>query len=163
MELVIIAAVSRNKVIGLEGRIPWHIPEDLKRFKRLTMGHPIIMGRRTYESIGRALPQRLNVVLSRQDNYHPESTFTFSSLDDAIESLKFQQPQIPNINYSVAFIIGGKRVYEEAIYKADRLEITHVHRDVQGDTYFPEIFLELWHRQSCEDKEGYSFATYVRK
>ena len=163
MELVIIAAVSRNKVIGIEGRIPWHISEDLHRFKQLTTGHPIIMGRRTYQSIGSPLPKRLNIVLSRQEDFHPEGAYIFSSMDGAVESLKQQEPKVEDINYSAAFIIGGKRVYEEAFPKANRLEITHIHRDVVGDTYFPKIDWLCWEKIVEEDKGAYSFVTYVRK
>lgn len=167
MELIIIAAISRNGVIGAEGRIPWHITEDFKRFKLLTTGHPVIMGRKTYQSIyqslGSVLPGRINVVLSRQENFHPEGTYVFSSLDAALDSLQEQKPRPEGIDYSSAFIIGGKRVYEEAFSKVDRLEITHIHRDVIGDTYFPEIDLQQWQERERENKDGYSFATYVRK
>lgn len=163
MELVLIAAISRNNVIGIEGRIPWHISEDLRRFKRLTSGHPVIMGKRTYQSIGAPLPGRLNVVLSRQEDFHPEGIYIFSSLDSALGSLQEQKPRMDDIDYSSAFVIGGKRVYEEAFSKMDRLEITHIHRDVIGDTHFPEIDPQQWQERGRENKDGYSFATYVRK
>lgn len=163
MELVIIAAVSRNKVIGIEGRIPWHISEDLRRFKQLTTGHPVIMGRKTYQSIGSPLPKRLNIILSGQEDFHPQGAYTFSSLDKAVNSLRECQPRVDGIDYSSTFVIGGKRVYEEAFEKVNRLEITHIHRDVIGDTYFPKIDWLCWEKIAEEDKSAYSFVTYVRK
>ena len=127
--------MSENRVIGRDGQIPWRLGDDLKRFKRLTMGHPIIMGRKTYDSIGRALPGRLNVVLSRQpapgDASRPGNVKVFCSLDDATIALAGEHDE--------AFVIGGQQVYEAALPIVDRVYLTLIHQQIEGDTFFPPL------------------------
>ncbi len=150
MKLVIIAAVARHGVIGDQGRIPWHIRDDLQRFKRLTMGHPVIMGRKTYESIGKPLPGRRNLVLTRQTTL--PGVECFASLDAALNACRDE----------TAFIIGGAAVYRKALPLADALYLTEVHREVAGDTKFPEFDHSQWTEKSRTDADGYSFVEYER-
>jgi dihydrofolate reductase len=137
MKVSIIVAFSRNRVIGKEGRIPWQIPEDLKWFKRNTWGHKIIMGRKTYESIGRILPGRENIIITGQKNYRVEGAMIFSSLENALETIE------KHLNKSSqdeeVFIIGGESLFNQAISLAQKLYITLIHRDFEGDTFFPPI------------------------
>lgn len=167
MELVMIVAVSRNGIIGIEGRIPWHIPEDLRRFKQLTAGHPVIMGRKTYESIlhslGKPLPERLNVVLSRNTSVSYSGVRIFPSLEYALTELQQGNPTQEGITYDKTFVIGGETVYREALPKADRLEITRVHDSFFGDAHFPELSLVEWEEVTCTGNERYSFHTYLRR
>ena len=157
-----IAAASRNNVIGVEGRMPWHISEDLRRFKRLTMGHPVIMGRKTYDSLSKPLPGRLNVVLSHRPINNPQ-VYVAQSLPDILQSLEQKIPYRENIDYTTAFIIGGESVYREGLSLAHRLELTRLDRDAVGDAYLPDLNLHFWQEQSKEDHDWYSFITYVRK
>tara|TARA_Y100000310_G_C20139639_1_gene559662 strand:- start:76 stop:552 length:477 start_codon:yes stop_codon:yes gene_type:complete len=152
-ELILIAALSDNNVIGKDGKIPWHISEDLKRFKKLTLYNPIIMGRKTYESIGKPLEDRINVVLTSNYDYHPKGVLTRPSLDHALYDLR---------NYDQIFVIGGQKVYETALPLADKLELTRVHQEVKGDTYFPEINYNKWMKKEEINKEGFSFVTYIK-
>ena len=120
-------------IIGKANRLPWHLPEDLKHFKQTTWGKPILMGRKTYESIGRILPGRRNVILTRNENYMaPEGAEVYSSIDSALKELKDE---------SEVFVIGGGTIYEAAFPKADRLYLTLVHRAFEGDTSFPDFNL----------------------
>ena len=161
MGLTLIAAISSNNVIGNNGKVPWHLPEDLKRFRKLTLGHPVIMGRKTYESLPenvRPLPGRKNIVLSE-------------SLD---AQKRIHVAQTPNealgfTNSKDTYIIGGRRVYELFLPYAETLEITRVHREFPGDVFFPEIHWGEWnlsnesHRIFAPQNLHYSFLTYVRK
>ena len=167
MEIKIIAAVSENNVMGIKGKIPWRIPEDLKRFKKLTTPHPIIMGRVTYESISkkyRPLPGRLNVVLTRDSTFNADGIYVVRSLQEALDSLHEQKPFMAGIDYSTIFICGGQQVYEAAMPYADSLEITFIHQQIRGAEmrFFPEIRSSEWKEQKREDKAGHSFVTYVR-
>ncbi len=159
MELIIIAAVAENNVIGAEGKIPWNIPKDMKRFYELTKNHPVIMGRKTYESIGKPLPERLNIVLTKQSNFNPEGVCIAGSLEEAIAKSK---DNLGEIDGSKVYILGGQQVYKQTLLLADKLEITHVHRKVKGDTYFPELDLKEWTVQKEINNEGYSFISYMR-
>ncbi|MFQ5648585.1 MAG: dihydrofolate reductase [bacterium] len=160
-ELVIVAALAeRNRVIGKEGKLPWHISEDLKRFKRLTSGHTVLMGRNTFESIlqrnGKPLPQRQNVVLTRTKTYptYPE-VLTFASLEDALEGLADQR---------TVFVIGGEQVFEKTLFLASRLELTIIEDEYQGDAFFPEYHYLIggrFKRIANEDRDGYRFESYV--
>lgn len=167
MELVVIAAVAENDVIGKQGGIPWNLPEDMKRFKSLTLNHPVIMGRKTYESLPakvRPLPQRLNYVVSRTRSFINEGAFTACSLEDAVRRAHFRTPYREEIDYSRAYIIGGQQIYTDALKIADLLEITHVHRHIDGgDAFFPPIVQSEWQELVREEKESYSFVTYARK
>ena len=125
MKLILIAAVNAKRVIGVDGRLPWHISDDLKRFKLLTTGHTVLMGRKTFESIGRPLPNRRNAVLSS----HPLSGVeTFASLDSALEALKGEEK---------VFVIGGGQLYAQTLECADELLLTIVENECDGDTFFP--------------------------
>jgi len=152
--VTLIAAISKNNSVGKNGRLPWRIPEDTEHFKNLTMGHPVIMGRKTWESIPetfRPLPGRKNVVVTRQANYPlPEGVEKAGSLDEALGLA------------SDPFVIGGAEIYQAAMSHADRLEITHVDMDVDGDTFFPSIDPMTWHEVAREDHDGFSFVRYER-
>lgn len=166
-EIILIAAISQDGVISVDGKIPWQIKEDLARFKQLTTPHPIVMGRVTYESLPqkyRPLPGRQNVILTRDSSFGEKGVFVVHSLEEALENLTQRKLYMEGIDYSKIFIGGGQQVYEQALLYATSLEITHVHQQVKGENlrYFPEIFQE-WNEQKKEDKEGYSFVTYGRK
>ncbi len=127
----IIAAVAANRVIGNKNELIWHLPEDLKRFKNLTTGHPIIMGRKTFESIGRPLPGRENIVITSQEDYQPEGVTVVHSLMEALILA-------PELDSEEVFVIGGGRVYAEALGFADRLYLTVLDQEFEGDTIFPD-------------------------
>ena len=133
MKLSIIVAAARNGVIGKDGKIPWHIPEDMKHFKEITTGHIVIMGRKTYESIGRALPNRLNVVLTSNPSTVNEDVAFACDMDEALGFASAMQGKWSE----EVFIIGGERVYREALPHVDKIYITQIDRDVEGDTFFP--------------------------
>jgi dihydrofolate reductase len=156
MKIAMIVAMSENGVIGDKGKIPWHIREDLQRFKRLTMGHPIIMGRKTYESIGKPLPGRTNIVLTRSPNFTatPEALM-FTGLDAALEHCRRQ-------NHDSVFIIGGSNIYQQALPLADKLFMTEVHQHVNGDTKFPDYDRAKWTETARENGPECSFVEYVR-
>jgi dihydrofolate reductase len=152
-DLIIIAAIAKNNVIGMGNRIPWHIKEDFVRFKKLTMGHPIIMGRRTFQSLPiKPLPGRQNIVVSRDFSYM--DTIVKPSIEEAIDFCK-DSPKI--------FIIGGASIYEHSIRYANVLELTIIDKDYEGDTFFPKIDLEEWQLVKKEPHEGFTFKTFVRK
>jgi dihydrofolate reductase len=129
--LSMIVAMSDNRVIGIENRLPWHIPEDLKRFKKITSGHPIVMGRKTFESIGRPLPGRTNIVVTRNKDYRAEGVFACFSLKEALE-FAGRAPGAEEI-----FVIGGGELFREALPMADRIYLTEVKWPYEGDAYFP--------------------------
>ncbi len=141
----IIAAVARNGVIGNDGAMPWRLSSDLRRFKALTLGRPVVMGRRTFESIGRPLPGRANFVVSRRAGYQPEGVAVVSFLDAALAGAKdvARRDGVGEI-----FVIGGGALYEAALPFADRLHITHVAASPDGDTAFPPIDPGAWVRVS---------------
>ncbi len=136
--LKIIVAVARGGVIGCKGMMPWHLPEDLAYFKRTTMGSAVIMGRKTYESIGRPLPGRVNVVVSRSVDFQPVGVCVYHSLPEAVAA------------YPDAFVIGGAEIYRQALPMAGRLHVTRIDADFQGDTYFPVFDLSDWQLVSSE-------------
>lgn len=145
MLLSLIVAVSENGVIGRGGGLPWRLSADLKRFKQITMGHSIIMGRRTWESIGRPLPGRRTIVVSRQAGYQPNPDVQVAqSLDAAIE-LAASMGEIE------AFVIGGGELYREALAHADRLYLTRIAAQVEGDTTFPDVDWDGWRLTASED------------
>jgi dihydrofolate reductase len=135
LRLTIIAALADNGVIGRAGSLPWHLPDDLRRFKSLTMGRPILMGRRTFESIGRPLPGRRNLVLTRSARPFPAGVQAVASLASALEACA-KDPEV--------CVIGGAEVFREALPQADRLELTRVHARPKGDVSFPQFELEQW-------------------
>jgi len=127
----LVVAMTENRVIGIENRLPWHIPEDLKRFKKITSGHPIIMGRKTFESIGRPLPNRTNIVITRNKDYRAEGVVSCFSLEEAIEWAG-RAPGAGEI-----FVIGGGEIFKQALPKADRIYLTIVEWPFEGDAFFP--------------------------
>ena len=153
MKLIIIAALSHNRVIGKDGKIPWHISEDLKRFKQITSGHTVLMGRKTYESLDKPLPNRRNVVLTSKPIPGME---TYKTLEAALEKLRSEEK---------VFVIGGGRVFVQTLEKADELRLTHVDKVVDGDTFFPEykqLLGSVFREQARESHDGYAFVDYVR-
>lgn len=133
--LSIIVAVANDQVIGVDNTLPWHLPEDLKRFKALTMGHHIIMGRKTYESLGRLLPGRTTVIVTRNPEYKVEGALIANSIEDAIAQCKGDDEP---------FLIGGAQLYEAGLSLANKLYITQVDVDVKGDAFFPEFDALEW-------------------
>lgn len=153
----LIAAIAKNNVIGHENDLPWYLPEDLKRFKALTMGKPVLMGRKTYDSIikrlGKPLPGRVNIVVTRDSNYKvAEGVKLYTDLNRALEDFKDQD----------LFVIGGGQIFSQTIDKADKLYITHVDLDTPGDSYFPKIDLKKWKKTEEEPHENFTFVTYEK-
>lgn len=160
MEIILIAAVSKDKVIGKQGGIPWKIKEDLSFFKEKTLNSPIIMGRATYESIGRPLPNRLNIVMTRSVK-NTEGVTEVTSADKAIEAASI------NRDSSKVYIIGGENIYKEFLPIAHRMIITEVDLYIKdGDTFFPEWNISEWKEQSRDQREEngtrFSFVEYTR-
>ncbi|HEX3600910.1 MAG TPA: dihydrofolate reductase [Lacipirellulaceae bacterium] len=164
MRISIIVAAAENGVIGREGDLPWRLSADLQRFKRLTMGHTIIMGRRTWESIGRPLPGRRTIVVSRQPNYRTgvADVTTAASLVDALQLAAASGDE-------EAFVIGGAELYREGLQRADRLHVTRVRANVEGDTYFPDVEWNQWqfisgeeHAADDRNDHTYAFEIYER-
>lgn len=157
-EKIIIAAVSENNVIGKDGDIPWHYPEDLKHFKKKTTGHSVIMGRKTYFSLPdefRPLTERKNIVLSRSDPEVPEEVTVAENLEQAWKkAAQFSDK---------AFVIGGAGVYKQTLHKVDKMIITEIKKEVEGDTYFPDWDRENWKETKREEREELDFVTYIRK
>ena len=135
----IIVAMAKNRVIGADNAIPWHLPGELKMFKAITMGHHIVMGRNTWESIGRLLPGRATVIVSRRHGYRVPGAVVADSLDGAIAACK---------NDDEIFVIGGARLFAAALARADRIYLTQVDADVEGDTHMPRFDLAKWRERS---------------
>jgi len=154
MRVCLVAAVAANGVIGREGALPWHLPEDLKYFKRLTLGKPVIMGRKTWESIGRPLPGRHNVVITRQSGYAADGAIVVDSPDAALRLLE-SEPEV--------MVIGGGGIYRAFLERADCLYLTEVDVDVDGDARFPEFDRSEWREVSREahaadERHAYDYA-----
>lgn len=132
-----IVAHANNRVIGKNNDMPWHLPADLAYFKKTTLGKPIIMGRKTYQSIGRALPGRKNIVISRDDNFQAEGVEVVNSVDAALALV---------VDSAEVMVIGGGAIYQHCLAAAQRLYITHINADIDGDTYFPEYDLTVWQK-----------------
>ncbi len=157
-----VVACSKNLVIGREGKMPWHIPEDLKLFKRITSGHVVIMGRKTYESIGRPLPQRLNIVESQQNLNRPAEIRHASSLEEALDLAHALEGPWGH----EAFIIGGGQIYTQSLPIVDHIYMSQVPLDVEGDTWYPEIDPNRFVVKSQEKIDGatpFTFTVYERK
>ena len=153
MRRSLVVAVARNGVIGRDNQLPWRLPADLAFFKRITMGHPVVMGRRTYESIGKPLPGRHNIVVSRNPGYRAPGCTVVNSLDAAYEAAGPAEE---------VCVIGGSAIFEEALRDADRVYFTDVEADVEGDTYFPEFDRSEWRetelmRQEADERHPYPF------
>ncbi len=159
----ILVAFDENRVIGKNNALIWHLPADLQRFKTLTTGHVIIMGRKTYESIGRPLPNRTTIAITRQETFNPEGILVSHSLEEAILKAK-------SISREDIYIVGGAEIYQMSLAVADQILVTQLHDIFDGDTYFPEIPLDTWEIVSREkgitdekNKFQYSFLTYQKK
>lgn len=159
-----VVAMDQNRVIGKDNDIPWHLPEDLKFFKRVTMGHPIVMGRKTYESIGKPLPGRENIIVTRNKDYEAEGCIILHSIDELKKWIDENKPEEVSI-------IGGAQLFKDTFPIADRLYITEIHHEVEGgDTFFPEFPESEWTLTSKEkgikDEKNpydYYFTVYDRK
>ncbi len=162
MKITLIAAVAENRVIGRDGGLPWRLPEDLRRFKRRTQGHVVIMGRRTFESLAAPLPNRPAIVVSRSRDLDTGEATLANSLDEALDIARDR-------GEDEVFILGGSEIYAMALPLADRLELTVVHAEIEGDTYFPEFDLAAWtitedQRREADDRHEhpFSFRCYER-
>jgi dihydrofolate reductase len=158
--LSIVVAMAQNRVIGVNNTLPWRLPNDLKRFRRITTGHPIIMGRKNFESIGKPLPDRTNIVVTRDRHYTAAGCIVVHSLAQALAAAR------PATD---VFVIGGAQIYEQALPAAKRMHLTLVHADVAGDTRFPELDWNVWRIVEREDHGvddrhayAYSFLTMER-
>ena len=159
--ITLIAAVAQNNALGKDNQLLWHLPDDFKRFKNITSGHYTIMGRKTFESFPKPLPNRTHVIITRQKEYKPEGCIVVNSLDEAIQSCPKQED---------IFIIGGGEIYKQSIVIADKIDITRVHNSFEADTFFPEIEIEKWqlifeefHSKDERHDFDFTFQTYVRK
>ena len=159
--IVMIAAVAENNALGKNNELVWHLPNDFKRFKTLTSGHHIIMGRKTFESFPKPLPNRTHIVISRQEDYQPEGCIVVDSMEKAIEICPKNE---------TTYIIGGGEIYVLGLPFTDKIEITRVHESFNADAFFPEINLEEWEKTISEfntkDEKhlfDYSYDTYLRK
>lgn len=157
-----VVAMDKNRVIGKNNDLPWHLPEDLKFFKRVTMGHPIIMGRKTHESIGRALPGRENIIVTRDRKYVSEGCTVLHSINEVKDRARDTDEEI--------FVIGGSEIFKELFPIADRLYITYIDEEFEGDTFFPIFSENDWelisNERGIKDKENpytYSFRVYDKK
>ena len=160
MLVSIIVAASANNVIGVDGDLPWHLPEDLQRFKQTTMGKPMIMGRLTYASIGRALPGRRSIVLTRQSNFSADGCEIASSPEEAIGMAG---------DVEEVMVIGGGKVYEQMLPMTDRIYFTRVQTEIEGDTFFPDFDESMWRTSGIEEfpagegrPVGFSFSILER-
>ncbi len=155
------AAIAANNALGKDNQLIWHLPADLKRFKKTTLNHAVIMGRKTYESLGKPLPNRTNIVITRDKNYQVEGCVIVNSLKEALKAaLKVDENP---------FILGGAEIYKQAMQFADILDITFVHHQFEADVFFPEIDKTIWKETWREDfkadeknKYDYSFVTFER-
>jgi dihydrofolate reductase len=160
MKLSLIVAVAKNNVIGSDNKLLWHMPADLKHFKSVTMGSPVIMGRKTFESIGKALPGRTNIVVTRNEDYIADGCTVANSLQEAVDLCEKE---------GEVFIIGGAEVYRQAIHAADKVYLTRIDNEFDGDAFFPELNFSDWklikyvkHHSDEKNKYDYSFAEYER-
>jgi dihydrofolate reductase len=165
--LVLIAAIAQNGVIGRDNRLLWRLKSDLKHFRTLTMGHPVIMGRKTFESIGKPLPGRSNIIVTSQSDFAPEGVHIAHSFEEA---RKIGARIAQESGLDAVFVAGGGQIYQALMPQADRLEITLVDLAPEGDAYFPEISREHWaiearvdHPKGLEDEAAFSFLRYQRR
>ena len=161
MKITLVVAMDEGRVIGYNNQMPWHLSQDLKRFKSITMGKPILMGRKTHESIGRVLPGRRNIVLTRDATFSSERCDVVHSVKDAVQLVSEESDQL--------MVIGGAELYRQTIDQAEVMEVTLIHDRFEGDTFFPEYPPEEWRlvNKTPDQKDpvsglGYSFVTYHR-
>lgn len=157
-KITIIAAVAKNGAIGLRGELLWHIPEDLTHFKKLTTGHAVLMGRKTFDSIiarlGKPLPHRTNIVISRETGYRvPDGVLLYRSIDEALTAHKDEE----------VFIAGGGEIYRTFLPLANKMYITYVDKTYEADTFFPPIPRDHWRVVEREEHDGYTFLTYEKR
>lgn len=159
--LTMIAAAAENNALGKDNDLVWHLPDDFKRFKRLTSGHHIIMGRKTFESFPKLLPDRTHVIITRKKDYKPKGTIVVNSMEEAIRVSKLDEQ---------AFIIGGGEIYKMGMEHAEKIELTRVHGEFDADTFFPEINKKKWEivKDQFHDKDEkhdytFTYLTYERK
>jgi dihydrofolate reductase len=155
MKISLIVAMSSNRAIGLDGQMPWHLSADLKRFKQITMGHPIIMGRKTFDAIGKPLPGRTNIIVSRNPSYKPEGCIAVDNVEAAINHGCRLSDEV--------FVIGGATLYEATLPLADTLYITQINQEFKGDTFFPDVDSNHWIEVEREDvvddaKVGFTYS-----
>lgn len=155
MSIALIAAISRNHVLGKDNQLVWHLPKDLRFFKTKTLGYPLIMGRKTFESFGKPLPGRTNIIITRNPDYRVEGATVVASLDEALR-------EAATHNSDTIFIAGGAEIYRQAMPLADTMYLTHIHADLDGDAFFPEFSEEEWQAVAKEsvpidEKHAYAF------
>ncbi|MFP5346806.1 MAG: dihydrofolate reductase [Actinomycetes bacterium] len=153
MTITLVVAAGRNGVIGRDGGLPWHLPEDLAHFKRVTMGGTMIMGRKTYEAIGRPLAGRRSVVVTRHRDWAPEGVTVVHSLDDALAACA-GEPEV--------FVVGGGEIFRQVLGRADRVELTEVDQVPEGDVTFPPLDPAHWRETSRDERDGMAFVRYER-
>jgi dihydrofolate reductase len=156
--IALVVAMAENRVIGKDNQLIWHLPADLKHFKNLTTGHPIIMGRKTFEAIGKPLPNRTNIIITHQQDFKAEGCMVAHSLSEGLMMAQQMDSEI--------FVIGGAEIYRQAMFLSDTIHLTEVHHTFEGDTFFPEIDTILWEETSREHHQAdeknpydYSFVT----
>lgn len=160
MLISVVAAIAENGVIGRDKKMPWHLPADLRHFKEVTFGKPVLMGRTTHESIGRVLPGRCNIVITKDPTYQAPGCVVVYTIEDALFAASYSQE---------VFVIGGEKLYRTLIPRANRMYLTMVHQSFEGDTYFPEVDFAQWkettrqdHPADDENPCSFSFVTYER-
>ncbi len=161
MRISAICAMSENRVIGNHNQLPWHLPADLKHFKKITSGKPILLGRKTYESIGRPLPDRCNIVITRDMHFQAPGCLVVNSIEHALEAVAYSEE---------VFIIGGALLYHQTLSMIQRLYMTLIHQNFDGDAFFPDIDLHEWreteridHQADAENPYAYSFIVLDKK
>jgi dihydrofolate reductase len=159
----LIAAMDTNRGIGIDNKLPWHLPSDLKRFKRLTMGHHLMMGRKTYETIGKPLPGRVMIIVTRQKGYQAEGCIVVNSIQQAIKEAE-------NQHEDELFVIGGGEIFQQVFGIADKIYLTNIHAEVEVSVYFPEIDPGAWNlitkhdpEQLVNDQYASDFQILIRK
>ena len=167
MKIVVVAAIGENNVIGRDGQLPWKIRSDLRHFRALTLDKPVIMGRKTFQSIGKALDRRTNIVITRDQDFSAEGVETAASLEAALAQAR---EDAKRSGANEIMIIGGADIFAAAMPLADRLEITHVHASPEGDVHFPVIDAKYWYEEKREKREvgpgddaSCSVTTYLRR
>ena len=161
MIISLIAAMDKNRVIGKGGKLPWNLPADMKYFKDKTLGKPVIMGRKTYESVGKPLPNRTNIIVTHDQDYKTEGCIVVHSVDEALKAAE---------NAEEVMVIGGSQIYKEFLPKANKLYLTIIDAEIEGDTYFPEYKIEEWketsyeeHERDAENQYDYTFLVFEKK
>lgn len=156
MTISLVVAAATNHAIGKEGKMPWHLPNDMKHFKNVTWGMPVIMGRKTFESLGKVLPGRKNIVVSRQPGFQPEGTVVVKSIEDALFVAK-------EADANEVMVIGGGEIYKALFDKARRIYLTRVEAEPEADTFFPSLHPRQWHllsqqRHEADEKNDYNYS-----